>query len=450
MRPSFVGYTFAVLLALAGCSRTDPPATTPAQASSTPVALQRDKGDTGGDMGEKADLALALAPAHGTAAVDVTLATLEASAQKNPRKADHWILLGRAWIRKARESSDPGYYAHADAAARIALGVDPSNRTALDLSAMVKLNDHKFEEARAIADSVTAVRPDDPTAYGTLSDALLELGRFDEAAAATQTMVDLKPNLPSYSRASYVRWLQGDVASATEIIRHAMDAGGDSRDTEPLAWVLVQAGMMFWQQGDYEGADAGFDRALASFSEFPPALVGKARVALAEGHAARAAELLERAFRASPLAETAWLLGDARAAAGDAQGSLEAYAHVEKEGKLADGRTLALFLATKNQKPELALKLVEAEKKTRGDIYTDDTYAWALYRNGRFAEAQKAIDHATRLGTKDARLLYHAGAIRVAAGHVQDGRKLVQRALDLNPHFDPVGEKEARELLASR
>jgi tetratricopeptide (TPR) repeat protein len=447
MRPSFVGYTVAVLLALAGCSRTDPPATTPAQASSTAVAPPL--GDKG-DMGEKADLALALATPHGTAAVDVTLTSLEASAQKNPRKADHWILLGRAWIRKARESSDPGYYAHADAAARIALGIDPTSRTALDLQAMVKLNDHKFEEARRIADSVTAVRPDDPMAYGTLSDALLELGRFDEAAGATQTMVDLKPNLPSYSRASYIRWLQGDVASAKEIIRHAIDAGGDSRDTEPLAWVLVQAAMIFWHQGDYEGADAGFDRALAAFSEFPPALVGKARVALAEGHPARAAELLERAYKASPLAETAWLLGDARAAAGDAQGSLEAYAHVEKEGKLADGRTLALFLATKNDKPELALKLVEAEKKTRGDIYTDDTYAWALYRNGRFAEAQKAIDHATRLGTKDARLLYHAGAIRAAAGHVQDGRKLVEKALDLNPHFDPVGEKEARQLLASR
>jgi tetratricopeptide (TPR) repeat protein len=444
MRLSFAGTTFAAVVALLGCNHADPlPATTATQTPSVMGAPEEGPGSA-------ADRALALSTPHGTSAVDVSLASLEASAKNNPKKADYWILLGRAWIRKARESSDPGFYAHADAAARIALGIEPGSRIALDLEAMVKLNDHKFEEARRVAESITAGRPDDPMAYGTLSDALLELGRFDEAVSATQTMVDLKPNLPSYSRASYIRWLQGDVPAAKEVVRHAIDAGGDTRDTEPLAWVLVQAGMIFWHQGDYEGADAGFDRALAAFTEFPPALVGKGRVAMAEGHPARAAELFERAFKSSPLAETAWLLGDARAAAGDRDGAKAAYDEVRKEGKQTDGRTLALFLATKNEEPALALKLAEAEKQVRGDLYTDDTYAWALFRSGRVADAEKAIEHATRLGTKDARVLYHAGAIRVAAGHVDEGRKLVQKALSLNPHFDAVGEKEAAALLALR
>jgi len=260
-------------------------------------------------------------------------------------------------------------------------------------------------------------------------------------------MMDLKPNLPSYSRASHLRWLQGDPKAAKEIARHAIDAGGDSRDTEPLAWVLVQAAMIFWHQGDYAGADAGFDRALATFPGFPPALVGKGRVAMANGDAKHAAELLRRAHDASPLTETAWLLGDALTAAGDAEGASDAYARVLKEGKKTDGRTLALFLATKNTDPALALHLAQSELKVRGDVYTDDALAWALYRNGRLPEAERAISHATRLGTRDARLVYHEGAIRIAMGDAARGRELVRRALAMNPHFDATGAAEAAAMV---
>jgi tetratricopeptide (TPR) repeat protein len=428
-------------LAVIGCHKTEGPLPQASSNESSPAAHAEgvDKIDV--------DRSLALAPTKGTAAVDVALSAMRAAAAKNPRKTDLWIALGRAWIRKARESSDPGYYLHADASARIALDLEPGNRLAQDLHAMVLLNDHKFEEARQAALAITTARDDDPVAYGTLSDALLELGRFEDAASAIQTMMNLKPNLPSYSRASYLRWLQGDDAAAKEIAHHAIDAGGDSRDSEPLAWVLVQAGMIFWHEGDYEGADAGFDRALAAFPEFPPALVGKGRVTMAKGDGKRAAELFGRAYAMSPLAETAWLLGDARIAAGDSEGAKEAYGHVLEEGKRTDGRTLALFLATKNSDPTLALRLAETELRVRDDLYTNDVVAWALYRNSRFAEADKAIRHATRLGTRDARLLYHEGAIRIAMGEVPLGQKLVRRALAMNPHFDATGAAEALALV---
>jgi tetratricopeptide (TPR) repeat protein len=439
MRTSLLSYVLLAALALTGCHKAEPPMPQNSMAEAS-------KGLGVGGSGS-IDRTLALAETKGTAAVDTALAAMRAAAVKNPRKTDLWIALGRAWIRKARESSDTGYYAHADACARIALELEPSNRLAQDLHAMVLLNDHKFEEARQASVAITALRDDDPVAYGTLSDALLELGRFDDAARAVQTMVDLKPNLPSYSRASYVRWLQGDTRAAKDIARHAMDAGGDSRDTEPLAWVLVQAGMIFWHEGDYEGADAGFDRALAAFAEFPPALVGKGRVAMAHGDAKRAAELFGRAYAVSPLAETAWLLGDARTAAGDTDGAKDAYGRVLDVGRKTDGRTLALFLATKDTDPARALHLAEAELRVRGDLYTDDTLAWALYRNGRFHEAEKAITRATGLGTRDARLLYHEGAIRIAVGATARGEKLVRRALELNPHFDATGAAEAAALV---
>jgi len=223
--------------------------------------------------------ALAMAKLPGDAGVDRVIANLQRSVEKNPAKVDFWILLGRAWVRKARESSDPGFYVNANACAEIALEVSPDDKLAYDLQGLVLLNDHKFREAADLASKVIAKHPDDAMAYGSLSDALLELGRFEEAADAAQKMMDLKPNLPSYSRASYFRWLAGDEKAALEYARLAIDSGRDPKDPEPRAWELVQAAMIFWHKGDLDGADAGFTRALDGMTEYPPALVGRGRVA---------------------------------------------------------------------------------------------------------------------------------------------------------------------------
>ncbi|MCC6557305.1 MAG: tetratricopeptide repeat protein [Polyangiaceae bacterium] len=384
---------------------------------------------------------LALSDPGGDGAVDREIRGIQRQIAAAGQRVDPWILLGRAWVRKARESADPGFYLNADACAGVALDIEPGDRMSLDLRGLALLSAHRFADARDLAEQILAKDPDDAMAIGTLSDALLELGRFPEAAAAAQRMVDLKPNLPSYARASYMRWLQGDGRAAKSIIRLAIDAR-DPRDPEPGAWVLVQAAMLFWHEGDHDGADKGFDRALDAVSEYPPALAGKARVALATGDHARAIELIERAYRQSPLVETAWLLGDARQAAGDAAGAAEAYARVVRTGRQTDPRTLALYYATRDLEREEAVRLAEAERRVRDDIYTADTLAWALYRAGKIPEARAASDRAIALGTRDARLLYHAGAIRIAAGD-RAGAALVREALRLNPKFDVTGAAEA-------
>ena len=53
-----------------------------------------------------------------------------------------------------------------------------------------------------------------PLDYGLLGDAVLEQGSLDEAAIAYQCMVDLRPDLQSYSRVAHLRWLKGDVDGA--------------------------------------------------------------------------------------------------------------------------------------------------------------------------------------------------------------------------------------------
>ncbi len=390
---------------------------------------------------------LALSKPTGGDPVDREIDLLQRRAEKLEQKPEIWVQLGRAWVKKARQSTDPGYYLSASACAEIALQIDPDNKLALELQALVLLNDHRFRDALAKADEALARDAEDLLALGVKSDALLELGRYEDAARAAQRMMDLKPNLPSYSRAAHLRWLAGDADAAKQIVRKAIDAR-DHRDPEPGAWVLVQAATMFLGEGDVEGADKGFEMALATIPEYPPALVGRGKVALAMGDAKRAAELFERAHRQSPLVETAWLLGDARQLAGDPSGADKAYDLAVTEGRRSDGRTLAAFYATKNRDIDEAVRLALAERTVRDDIYTEDTIAWALYRAGKLDEAHEAAQRAVALGTKDARLLYHAGAIRIARGDARAGAALVREALRLHPKFDATAAPEAEALLA--
>lgn len=391
---------------------------------------------------------LALDDPRGAAPVDLMIRSLQIAAQKSSR-SDGWILLGRAWVRKARETNDPGFYLNAEACADVVLAENGADRLARGLKAQVSLNQHRFDEASDRAGEILAADPDDLLALGVRSDADLERGRVEEAERAVQHMLDLKPSLPSYIRASYLRWLHGDWKGAKQAARSAIDAGRDPRDPEPGAWAIVQAAMIFWHEGDYPGADAGFDQALQLFSEYPPALVGKGRVALARGDNDAAIRHLRRAFEQSPLAETAWLLGDALKESGDDAGAEEAYQRVLKIGRASDGRTLAAFLAAKNRNVDEALAAAQNERKHRGDIVTDDALAWALYRAGKYQDAKVASDRALRFNTPDMTLVYHAGAIAIALGQRVEGEKLVRRALDKNRAFDLFAAREAKALLVA-
>ncbi len=400
--------------------------------------------------GRAAARALALAAPGQTAPVDLEIVKLQRVAGATSNQEDAWLLLGRAWVRKARETADAGYYLNANACAELLLELSPGNAHGRNLQALVLLNQHRFSEARDLARSILDGDAANVMAWGSLSDAALELGDDQAAFDAARAMMALKPNLPSYSRVSYLQWLRGDTQAALESIRLAIDAGGDRESTEPRAWALVQAALLFWHQGDYDGADAGFSQALEVVNGYAPALVGRGRVALAHGDAALAAKFFQRALDSNPLTETAGLLSEAQRLAGNLEAASAALRRAEAEGRRGDARALSLVYSSRRLDVDEALRLAEQDHRQRGNLYSDDALSWALYRAGRFEEARQAADRALRLGTKDARLLFHQGAIVIALGDAAAGRRLVAQALELNPHFDALEAQEARALLEAK
>jgi len=75
--------------------------------------------------------------------------------------------------------------------------------------------------------------------------------------------------------------------------------------------------------------------------------------------------------------------------------------------------------------------------------------AWNLYKNGKAEEAGEAINNALRLGTKDAKLFYHAGMIYHRLGDKPKAQKYLRRALETNPHFHVLFADEAARTLKS-
>jgi len=413
-----------------------------ATATASPRAATSAPSSRDGDANE----ALAMADPQGTETVDVTIRALQAAVKKLDR-AEEKILLGRAWIRKARETADPGYYLHARAVAEQLLARTPDDPLALGLLGQTQLNGHQFKEALETADAILARAPEDLTALGIRSDAALERGDYEEALRAAEKLLDLKPGLPSYARASYLSFLHGDTHAAKENARLAIESGNDPTDPEPRCFVLSQTATMFFHAGDYRGADAGYKRALSECPDYHHALAGRGRVALALGDAKAAVSFLARATAKSRSVEMQWRLGDALSAAGDEAGAKKAYDEVVSRGKLEDHRTLAQFLATKNRDADLAVDLARKEMAIRPGIYTEDALAWALYRKGELEEAKRLSARALRLKTPDATLELHRGAILIASGDREEGVALVRRALERNPELDPTSAAEAKRLV---
>jgi Tfp pilus assembly protein PilF len=87
------------------------------------------------------------------------------------------------------------------------------------------------------------------------------------------------------------------------------------------------------------------------------------------------------------------------------------------------------------------------ENAVRHDVFGADAVAWTALKAGKVDVAQSAIKDALKFGTKEARLLYHAGMIARAAGDLNGSREFLKQALALNPQFDPLQAQLARKAL---
>src|SRR5262245_15090410 len=146
--------------------------------------------------------------------------------------------LGWTLVDRSRLTNDPGYYKLAEQTGLCLEAKYPGSPEGLLLRGHALHSEHHFHEAEEVAQQLIKVR-EAPFDYGLLGDVLMEQGRLHDAVAAYQKMLDLKPNLQSYSRAAHIRWLKGDLRGARQLIQMAASAGS-SEEAEPTAWAYTR------------------------------------------------------------------------------------------------------------------------------------------------------------------------------------------------------------------
>jgi tetratricopeptide (TPR) repeat protein len=349
-------------------------------------------------------------------------------------------------------------YVAADAAITTALAANPESAAALGLRGTILVALHRFPAARDHAAAILLASPDDPVSLATLGDASLELGDLTAAADAFDRLDAAAGSAATEVRIGRLAFIEGRttdaVAAARAAVTAAMDEGAEG---SALAWYRYQLGEMLLATGAQEEAAEVLDAALIDDPHLPIALGARARIAAADGRLDDAIADLDRAVAAVPLpdllARRADLYelraapGDDRRAADD-RATVLAIARLSGDAACVYDRTLSLFLATSRIDVARALRLAEAEIKTRMDVYGYDALGWALLANGRAAEADAALTTALAVGTRDARILYHAGMAAAAVGDAGRAGTLLEDALALDPTFDPVAVASARATLA--
>lgn len=414
------------------------------------IGLFRGSGDSEQPASSVVDPGVLAGPVVGSRSLSSLIAQLQERVRSEPGDWRSLASLGAAYVQQARITADPSYYPKAQGVLDESLRIHESgNFEALVGRGSLAAARHDFTEALRDGTRAARINPYNGDVYGVIGDAQVELGRYRQAFATFQTMVDTKPNIASYARVSYARELQGDVPGAVEAMKQALQAAGTSADA---AWASYQLGELAFNAGEIGEAAGLYRRATELDPAYVPPLAGLAKIAWARGRADEAIEGYERVTSIYPAPEYVIALGDLYRSAGRMRLAREQADLVRAEEKLfeANGVNVDLDMSlydADHGDPAAALTAAREEWGRRHSIHVADALAWSLYAGGEYREAQTYSREALKLGTRNALFFFHAGMIRLKLGDRAEARSLLQTAIDINPSFSIRWSGIARETL---
>lgn len=107
---------------------------------------------------------------------------------------------------------------------------------------------HQFEDALTAANAAYAISNHNAQLLGALVDANVELGNYAKAVEYCDMMMQLRPDIRSYSRVSYLRQIYGDNAGAIDAMKMAVESGLPG--AESTEWARVILGDLLLMNGD--------------------------------------------------------------------------------------------------------------------------------------------------------------------------------------------------------
>lgn len=385
-----------------------------------------------------------------------TIQFFQKKVKASPQNTFLLTKLGRAYLFSARQTGNETHYHEAEKVFQAVLKKKPESPAVLAQLAAVYMAQHRFQEALKLSQEVYRKNSKYTLALANIGDALLELGRYDEAE---QTFQELQKKTPAalsevLARLARIAELRGRTDESLKLLNEALKQERANKPNSPeIAWYHFRLGEVYFGAGQIEHANKHFESSLELREDYVGALLGLGQVRAAQKRYQQAAELYEKVVAQKPDFD---LIGDMGTLYGLAGNKSKAKALEEKAVSLVpeakkietEARHLALFLADREIQLDLALESAQKELKVRQDVFAYDVLAWVLFKKGETQPAWEAAQKALRIGTRDARIHYHAGLIARKLGRPDAARMHLVKALEINPHFGFDQPVEAKKVLA--
>jgi tetratricopeptide (TPR) repeat protein len=340
----------------------------------------------------------------------------------------------------------------AEQVARRSLALQPyHNQGAFMLLASALLSQHQFQQALNVINNAQ-ILDDNLSSTSLKASILMELGNYE----AVEQILQISQGTSNGNKAVIARYLEltGNLASARQLLDEAMEEMDFyTTSAEIRAWFHVRAGDLAFAAGDFSLSEQRYQEALELFPQHIAAFTGLARLCASQHRWQDALNAANQGIELMPLIETLGYKADAQKALGNPKGAAETedliglVAYLSKAKGIYD-RALAVYYTEHNTHLADALLIARREVALRDDIHAEDTLAWAAAANGQWQEAQQAAYKATRYGTQDALLQFHAGMIAFHLGEREEAINRLTQAISLNPQFHHKYAEEARQVLA--
>ncbi|MDQ6846362.1 MAG: tetratricopeptide repeat protein [Candidatus Dormibacteraeota bacterium] len=391
-----------------------------------------------------------IAPAPDALQTSITKA--QSQLRSEPGDWGAWATLGSAYVQEARITADPSYYPKAEGALNHSLQLRPEgNVTAMVGMAALTSARHEFTVSLEWGMRAEAAAPSAAAVYGVIDDALTQLGRYPEARAAAQHMLDLAPSISSFARASYDLEEHGDVVGATAALQRALV---DAFTPADVAFCRYYLGELAFNSGRLSEAMHQYQLGRQADAAYFPLLEGVAKVEAAIGQVPAALRDYNELLARVPLPQYVNELLDYEQSLGRTHDAAAQRSLFDTEAQLftANGVDVdleAAILDADHGDPAAAVRHAQLEWSRRHSVLVADALAWALHAAGRNSEALGYANQALSLGWRNALLHFHRGMIEAALRMPAAARSDLAAAEAINPYFSTLWGGQAQRTLAS-
>ncbi len=374
-----------------------------------------------------------------------TIESLLGEIEVNPTNYTAKLNLAKGYIQEARITGDHAYY---DGAALVLLEDviknEPENFDALCCKATVLLSQHHFSDALVVAKQALPINPNNAFIYGLMCDAYVELGQYNQAVLMADKMINIRPDIRSYLRVSYLREIHGDLKGAIQASKLAVDAGFPG--LEETAWARMILAHLYEMTGHIDTAEFQYRSALNERPEYAFAIAGLGNVEKVKGNYKKAIYYYKKAEKSIIEFSFSDELTDLYRLNKDPKnGYKSAFAVIamlsplstdeessSSHGHYADKELAYAYLKVNNTEKALKHALAEYIRRPKNNDVCE-TVAWVYYKQKNYRKANTFITKSLRTHCKNPELLCRAGLIKIKAGKTAEGKLLLKQAFSTNP-----------------